>query len=108
MENLDEAVALVKAEKVDFILAVGGGSVIDGAKYVAAATGWDILLGKHNVTTAITIGAALTLPATGSESNSGTVITRAETQDKLPFSSPAVQPKFAVLDADAMKILPER
>ncbi|MFQ3194863.1 MAG: NADP-dependent alcohol dehydrogenase [Colwellia sp.] len=113
MENLDKAVALVKAEKVDFILAVGGGSVIDGAKYVAAAAcydgaGWDILLGKHNVTTAITIGAVLTLPATGSESNSGSVITRAETQDKLPFSSPAVQPKFAVLDADAMKTLPER
>jgi NADP-dependent alcohol dehydrogenase len=113
MENLDKAVALVKAEKVDFILAVGGGSVIDGAKYVAAAAcydgaGWDILLGKHNVTTAITIGAVLTLPASGSESNSGSVITRAETQDKLPFSSPAVQPKFAVLDADAMKTLPER
>ena len=113
MENLDKAVALVKAEKVDFILAVGGGSVIDGAKYVAAAAcydgaGWDILLGKHNVTKAIAIGAVLTLPATGSESNSGSVITRAETQDKLPFSSPAVQPKFAVLDADAMKTLPER
>jgi NADP-dependent alcohol dehydrogenase len=113
MENLDKAVALVKAEKVDFILAVGGGSVIDGAKYVAAAAcydgaGWDILLGKHTVTKAIAIGAILTLPATGSESNSGSVITRAETQDKLPFSSPAVQPKFAVLDADAMKTLPER
>ena len=113
MENLDKAVALVKAEKVDFILAVGGGSVIDGAKYVAAAAcydgaGWDILLGKHNVTKAIAIGAVLTLPATGSESNSGSVITRAATQDKLPFSSPAVQPKFAVLDADAMKTLPER
>ncbi|MFT6193142.1 MAG: NADP-dependent alcohol dehydrogenase [Cognaticolwellia sp.] len=113
MENLDKAVTLVKTEKVDFILAVGGGSVIDGAKYVAAAAcydgaGWDILLGKHTVTKAIAIGAVLTLPATGSESNSGSVITRAETQDKLPFSSPAVQPKFAVLDADAMKTLPER
>lgn len=113
MENLDKAVAVVKAEKIDFILAVGGGSVIDGAKYVAAAAcydgaGWDILLGKHTVTEAIAIGAVLTLPATGSESNSGSVITRAETQDKLPFSSPAVQPKFAVLDADAMKTLPER
>ncbi|MBA6342971.1 iron-containing alcohol dehydrogenase [Colwellia sp. MB02u-10] len=113
MENLDKAVALAKTEKVDFILAVGGGSVIDGAKYVAAAAcydgaGWDILLGKHTVTKAIAIGAVLTLPATGSESNSGSVITRAATQDKLPFSSPAVQPKFAVLDADAMKTLPER
>ena len=113
METLDKAVAIAKAEKVDYILAVGGGSVIDGAKYVAAAAcydgaGWDILLGKHTVTEAIAIGAVLTLPATGSESNAASVITRAETQDKLPFFAPAVQPKFAVLDADAMKTLPER
>ncbi|WP_085300049.1 iron-containing alcohol dehydrogenase [Cognaticolwellia mytili] len=113
METLDKAVAIAKAEKIDYILAVGGGSVIDGAKYVAAAAcydgaGWDILLGKHTVTEAIAIGAVLTLPATGSESNAASVITRAETQDKLPFFAPAVQPKFAVLDADAMKTLPER
>lgn len=113
METLDKAVVIAKAEKIDYILAVGGGSVIDGAKYVAAAAcydgaGWDILLGKHSVTEAIAIGAVLTLPATGSESNAGSVITRAATQDKLPFFAPAVQPKFAVLDADAMKTLPER
>lgn len=113
METLDKAVAVVKAENIDYILAVGGGSVIDGAKYVAAAAhyqgqGWDILLGKHTVTSAVPIGAILTLPATGSESNAASVITRAETQDKLPFFSPAVQPKFAVLDPDAMKTLPER
>ena len=113
METLDKAVKIVKAEKIDYILAVGGGSVIDGAKYVAAAAcydgaGWDILLGKHTVTEAVAIGAVLTLPATGSESNAASVITRAESQDKLPFFSPAVQPKFAVLDADAMKTLPER
>jgi NADP-dependent alcohol dehydrogenase len=113
METLDQAVVIAKAEKIDYILAVGGGSVIDGAKYVAAAAcydgaGWDILLGKHTITEAIAIGAVLTLPATGSESNAASVITRAATQDKLPFFSPAVQPKFAVLDADAMKTLPER
>jgi len=113
METLDKAVAIAKAENIDFILAVGGGSVIDGAKYVAAAAcydgaGWDILLGKHTVTKAVAIGAVLTLPATGSESNAASVITRAETHDKLPFFAPAVQPKFAVLDADAMKTLPER
>lgn len=113
METLDKAVAIAKADNIDYILAVGGGSVIDGSKYVAAAAcydgeGWDILLGKHTVTKAIAIGAILTLPATGSESNAASVITRAETQDKLPFFSPAVQPKFAVLDPDAMKTLPER
>lgn len=112
-ETLDKAVAIVKQQKIDFILAVGGGSVIDGSKYVAAAAkysgdGWDIMLGKHRVTDATPIGAILTLPATGSESNSGAVITKAETQDKLSFLSPHVQPKFAVMDPDVMKTLPER
>ncbi|MFH4828503.1 iron-containing alcohol dehydrogenase [Vibrio diabolicus] len=112
-ETLDKAVAMVKEHGVDFILAVGGGSVIDGSKYVAAASkydgdGWDIMIGKHQVTEATPLAAILTLPATGSESNMGAVITKKETQDKLPFMSPAVQPKFAVLDPDAMKTLPER
>ncbi|EMD77400.1 alcohol dehydrogenase, iron-containing superfamily [Vibrio diabolicus E0666] len=112
-ETLDKTVAMVKEHGVDFILAVGGGSVIDGSKYVAAASkydgdGWDIMIGKHQVTEATPLAAILTLPATGSESNMGAVITKKETQDKLPFMSPAVQPKFAVLDPDVMKTLPER
>lgn len=112
-ETLDKAVAIVKEQGIDFILAVGGGSVIDGSKYVAAAScypgdGWDILTGKHQVTEATPLAAILTLPATGSESNSGSVITRAETRDKLAFLSPHVQPRFAVLDPDTMKSLPER
>lgn len=112
-ETLDKAVAMVKEHGVDFVLAVGGGSVIDGSKYVAAASkydgdGWDIMIGKHQVTEATPLAAILTLPATGSESNMGAVITKKETQDKLPFMSPAVQPKFAVLDPDVMKTLPER
>jgi len=112
-ETLDKAVAMVKQENIDYILAVGGGSVVDGSKYVAAAAkyagdGWDILIGKHKVTEATPLGAILTLPATGSESNMGAVITKAETQDKLAFMAPAVQPKFAVLDPDVMKSLPER
>ncbi|MBF4245548.1 iron-containing alcohol dehydrogenase [Vibrio anguillarum] len=112
-ETLDKAVAIVKEQDIDFILAVGGGSVIDGSKYVAAAAkydgdGWDIMVGKHQVTEATPIGAILTLPATGSESNMGAVITKAQTQDKLAFMAPAVQPKFAVLDPYVMKSLPER
>ncbi|MFA0569415.1 MAG: iron-containing alcohol dehydrogenase [Vibrio gallaecicus] len=112
-ETLDKAVAIVKEQAIDFIIAVGGGSVIDGSKYVAAAAkydgdGWDILQGKHQITEATPIGAILTLPATGSESNMGAVITRKETQEKLPFMHPAVQPKFAVMDPDVMKSLPER
>ncbi|WP_261818170.1 iron-containing alcohol dehydrogenase [Vibrio gallicus] len=113
VETLDKAVSLVKAQGIDYIVAVGGGSVIDGSKYVAAAAhyegdGWDILIGKHKVTSAVDLGAILTLPATGSESNQGAVITKKATQDKLSFLSPCVQPKFAVLDPDSMKTLPER
>jgi len=112
-ETMSKAVALIKAEAVDFILAVGGGSVIDGAKYAAAAAnyagdGWDIMLGKHQVTDAVPLGVILTLPATGSESNPAAVVTKAASNDKLPFFSPAVQPKFAVLDPDVMKSLPEK
>lgn len=113
METLDKAVSLAKKEAVQYILAVGGGSVIDGAKYVAAATlyqgeGWDILQGKYKADIALPIGAILTLPATGSESNPGAVITKASTQEKLSFYNPIVRPAFAVLDADVMKTLPER
>lgn len=112
-ETLDKAVAIVKEQDIDFILAVGGGSVIDGSKYVAAAAryagdGWDIMVGKHQVAEATPLAAVLTLPATGSESNSGAVITRAQTQEKLVFMSPHVQPIFAVLDPDTMKSLPDR
>ncbi|AUI87988.1 NADH-dependent alcohol dehydrogenase [Vibrio azureus] len=112
-ETLDKAVALVKEKHIDFIVAVGGGSVIDGSKYVAAAAkydgdGWDILTGVHQVTQATPLGAVLTLPATGSESNMGAVITRKATQEKLAFMSPEVQPKFAIMDPDVMKSLPER
>lgn len=113
VETLDKAVALAKAEQVDYILAAGGGSVIDGAKYVAAAAlydgdGWDIMTGKYRAKQAVPLGVVLTLPATGSESNSGGVITKKSTQDKLSFASPAVRPVFAVMDPDVMKTLPER
>lgn len=112
-ETLDKAVVIAKQEQIDFILAAGGGSVIDGSKYVAAAAkydgdGWDILTRKYTIESALPIGAILTLPATGSESNPAAVITKAETQDKLPFMHPSVRPVFAVLDPDAMKTLPER
>jgi len=113
VEVLDKAVAIVKDQGVDFILGVGGGSVIDGVKYIAAAAkydgdGWDILQGKHKVKEALPLGAVLTLPATGSESNSAAMVSKAATQEKLGFMAPAVQPKFAVMDPDVMKTLPPR
>ncbi|GEA12285.1 iron-containing alcohol dehydrogenase [Alteromonas sp. KUL49] len=112
-ETLDKAVEQMRTSGLDFILAVGGGSVIDGAKYVAAAAcydgdGWDILIGKHTVTKALPIGAVLTLPATGSESNCASVVSNKATLQKLPFMAPSVFPKFAVLDPDVVKSLPEK
>ncbi len=112
-ETLDKAVEIVKQDNIEFVLGVGGGSVIDGVKYIAAAAkydgdGWDILEGKHEVSEALALGAVLTLPATGSESNAAAVITRRETQDKLAFYHPKVQPQFAILDPDVMKTLPDR
>ncbi|MFA0441383.1 aldehyde reductase [Vibrio sp. 10N.286.49.C2] len=112
-ETLDKAIALAKSESVDFILAVGGGSVIDGSKYIAAAAlhdgdSWDLVTRKYTVEAAIPLGAVLTLPATGSESNMGAVVTKRATNEKLSFMSPAVRPAFAVLDPNAMKTLPER
>ncbi|MFS2221080.1 alcohol dehydrogenase [Pantoea sp. B65] len=113
-ETLMKAVALVKAEKIDFLLAVGGGSVLDGTKFIAAATfyadePWNILKTRGaEIKQALPMGSVLTLPATGSESNSGAVITRRATGDKQAFSSPFVQPRFAVLDPVYTYTLPER
>ena len=113
IEVLDQAVKICKEQDIDFVLGVGGGSVIDGVKYIAASAvydgeGWDIPTGKHKVTSALPIGAVLTLPATGSESNQGSVVSKEATKQKLPFMSPAVQPKFAIMDPDVMKTLPQR
>ncbi|MGF1749322.1 MULTISPECIES: iron-containing alcohol dehydrogenase [Vibrio] len=112
-ETLDKAIAIAKSESIDFILAVGGGSVIDGAKYIAAAAlhdgdSWDLVTRKYTVESAIPLGAILTLPATGSESNMGAVVTKKSTNEKLGFMSPAVRPAFAVLDPSAMITLPEK
>ncbi|AZZ92156.1 iron-containing alcohol dehydrogenase [Hahella sp. KA22] len=113
VETLDKAVELARKEKVNYILAVGGGSVIDGCKYIAAATlydgdGWDILTRKYTIARALPLGVVLTLPATGSESNGGSVVTKAATKEKLSFGSPLVLPRVAVLDPDVIKSLPER
>lgn len=113
VETLNKAISLAKKEDVDYILAVGGGSVIDGAKYVAngfyyEGEGWDILEGKHISTKALPIGAVLTLAATGSESNTGSVITRAQTREKRFFRSEHSFPKFAILDPNVLKSLDDR
>ena len=112
VETLNKAVEIIKAEKIDFILAVGGGSVIDGCKYLAAASlydgdGWDFLEGRK-VEKALPLGAILTLPATGSESNVNSVISKKATNEKRYFGSPLLYPKFAVLDSSVMSTLDDR
>lgn len=111
-ETLMKAVEVVKAKKITFLLAVGGGSVIDGTKFIAAATlfqgdSWDILKKGAKVEKALPFGAILTLPATGSEMNSGGVITRAATKEKLAFGSPLLFPKFSILDPTTTYSLPK-
>lgn len=113
-ETLMRAVEQIRREKLDFLLAVGGGSVIDGSKFVAAAVDfphdpWEILLSHgQKVDSALPFGSVLTLPATGSEMNCGSVITRRETQAKLAFLSPHVFPKFSILDPTKTYSLPPR
>ena len=111
-ETLMRAVEQVKRDNIDFLLAVGGGSVIDGSKFVAAAAcfdgePWDILLKRgRNISRALALGTVLTLPATGSEMNSGAVVTRQATQTKLAFSCPHCFPLFSVLDPTKTYTLP--
>tara|TARA_R110002126_G_scaffold97190_8_gene226737 strand:+ start:11262 stop:12416 length:1155 start_codon:yes stop_codon:yes gene_type:complete len=112
-ETLMKAADLVREQKIDFLLPVGGGSVIDGAKFVAAAAvypgdAWDILANRGKVENAVPLGCVLTLPATGTESNGNSVVTRYETQQKLSFSSPLVYPAFAILDPTVTFSLPPR
>jgi len=114
--TLMKAQEIITAENIDYILAVGGGSVVDGAKFIAAAAlyegtaegndPWDILAKQQAVTKALPLGAVLTLPATGSESNGNSVVTR--DGNKLPFSSPLVRPLFAVLDPTVTFSLSDR
>ncbi len=113
-ETLMKAVELCKREQVGFLLAVGGGSVLDGTKFVAVAVyydagdPWDILAKKAKPTRALPIGCVLTLPATGSESNMNAVISRDSTREKLAFASPLVYPVFAVIDPETHYSLPRR
>lgn len=111
-ETLMQCVELVRSSNIDFLLAVGGGSVIDGTKFIAAAVPyqgdpWEILEKYGSVIkTALPFGTVLTLPATGSEMNCGAVISRKSCRDKLPFSNPQVYPKFSAMDPTKTYTLP--
>ncbi|WP_293931586.1 iron-containing alcohol dehydrogenase [Iodobacter sp.] len=114
-ETLLRAVALAKSASVDWVLAVGGGSVVDGAKFIAAAARldsgidpWLIVGNRTKLHDALPIGVVLTLPATGAESNFASVISRRATQDKMSFKNALVFPRFAVLDPLLTCSLPAR
>jgi NADP-dependent alcohol dehydrogenase len=113
-ETCMKAVEIVKNENIDFLLSVGGGSVLDATKFIAAAAlykngdPWDILVKGGKVENAIPIGAVLTLPATGSEMNGNSVITRISTLEKMAFSSLKVMPQFSILDPVCVFSLPDK
>jgi alcohol dehydrogenase YqhD (iron-dependent ADH family) len=103
LTTVKRGVEICKTESIDFLLAVGGGSVIDCTKAIAAGAAydgdpWDIVTKKHFPQDALPFGTVLTLAATGSEMNSGSVITNWETNEKYGWGSPFVFPKFSILD----------
>lgn len=98
-----KAIEIIKENSIDFILAVGGGSTIDCTKLISAGAfyegdAWDIVIGKYNPKKALPFGVVLTLAATGSEMNSGSVITNLDTGEKLGWGGPLFFPKFSILD----------
>ncbi len=113
-ETLIQAVALAKEQQITHILAVGGGSVVDGSKFIAAATYYEgdplemLYTRAAGVKKAIPLGCVLTLPATGSEMNGNFVVTRAETKDKLGMFSDLVRPVYSILDPETTYSLPAR
>ena len=115
-ETLMKAVEIIRAEKIGFILAVGGGSVIDGVKFISAAVNFegdeaDILKKRilfKDVSKVIPFGTVLTLPATGSEMNSGAVVTIEATQEKLTLGGSALFPVFSIVDPTVIISLPKR
>ena len=111
---LMDALEVIKSQEITFLLAVGGGSVIDGTKFLAAAalydgeTPWDILTSGKPILKGMPFGTVLTLPATGSEMNSGFVLTRKETKEKLASGGPALYPMFSILDPQVVSSIPQK
>ena len=113
-ETCMKAVAKARDKKIDFLLAVGGGSIIDATKFIAVAIPFEVsepwnIVAKHApLDTAVGFGTVLTLSATGSEMNGFSVISRKETDEKLAFGSPLVFPRFSILDPETTFSLSER
>lgn len=112
--TLLKALEIIKREKVDFLLAVGGGSVIDGTKFLSSAAlykgndPWDILAKRIRTDVGMPFGTVLTLPATGSEMNSGAVVSRKETGEKMVMGGPGLFPQFSICDPEVVHSIPKR
>jgi NADP-dependent alcohol dehydrogenase len=113
-QTLLKALKVIKEQSIDFLLAVGGGSVIDGTKFLSSAAlfegedPWDILAKSRRTEKGMPFGTVLTLPATGSEMNSGSVINRSEIKEKRTMGGPGLFPVFSILDPQVIKSIPER
>ncbi len=113
-ETLMRAVAKIRAEGWNYLLAAGGGSVLDGTKFIAAAARyergdpWDFVARGASFEAALPLASVLTLPATGSEMNCFAVISRESTGEKLAFGHPLLYPRFSVLDPETTFSLPPR
>jgi NADP-dependent alcohol dehydrogenase len=111
---LMKALKVIKEENITYLLSVGGGSVIDGTKFLSAAAlyegeePWEILTNKIPILKGMPFGTVLTLPATGSEMNSGAVITRKDTKEKLVMGGTGLYPEFSVLNPEVIHSIPHR
>lgn len=108
ISKVREAISIARSHKVDAVLGVGGGSVLDSAKAIAAGVQhdgdvWDLFTGKANIKSALPVFAIMTLAATGSEMNTYAVVTNAETQEKLSIGSPALSPKVSIVNPALMR-----
>lgn len=112
--TLLKALEIIKDQNITFLLAVGGGSVIDGTKFLSSAalyqgdSPWEILEKGIRTEVGMPFGTVLTLPATGSEMNSGAVISRAEIGQKRAMGGPGLFPKFSICDPSVVASLPQR
>lgn len=113
-QTLIKALAVIKEENIDYMLAVGGGSVIDGTKFLSSAAlyegddPWDILAKRIRTEVGLPFGTVLTLPATGSEMNSGSVVSRSELNQKRVMGGPGLFPQFSICDPTVVASVPKR
>ncbi|AXT49732.1 iron-containing alcohol dehydrogenase [Aquimarina sp. BL5] len=112
--TLLKALEIIKKEDIGYMLAVGGGSVIDGTKFLSSAavyegdSPWDILAKRIRTLKGLPFGTVLTLPATGSEMNSGAVVSRSETNEKMVMGGPGLFPEFSICDPTVVHSIPKR